>query len=154
MSIYRIRTVRTASGATAVQVVWYEKHTTKIAKHIGSSKNDEELELLRSAAEQYIAEHEPQLSLFSESSKQVVAFDRIEALSVSHCFARNILLELARQCNLDFLEMMYLDFAIMRIIEPCSKRRSIELIQQYFGISYTHYAYECLPKFLEKNDLN
>jgi hypothetical protein len=45
MSIYRIRTVTTAAGATAVQVVWYEKNTTKIAKHIGSAKNEEELKI-------------------------------------------------------------------------------------------------------------
>ena len=42
MSVYRVRTVRTASGATAVQVVWYEKDTTKIAKHIVHILTDHE----------------------------------------------------------------------------------------------------------------
>lgn len=55
-SKYRIRTVCTASGATAVQVVWYENNTRKIAKHIGSVKNNDELEMLSSSAKQYIAE--------------------------------------------------------------------------------------------------
>lgn len=150
MSKYRIRTVRTSSGATAVQVVWYEKHVTKIAKHLGSTKDPKELEVLRSAAEQYIAAHEPQLSLFNEQPHHVVSFDHIEATGVSHLFARRILLMLARHCHLGNLEALYLDLVVMRIIEPCSKLRSIELIQRYFGVSYTQYVYECLPKLLHQ----
>lgn len=150
MSKYRIRTVRTASGAMAVQVVWYEKHVTKIAKHIGSTKNQEELEVLRSSAEQYIVEHEPQLSFFTKRPEAIVSFDHIEATDVSHCFARNVLLSIAKRCHLNNLEALYLDLVIMRIIEPCSKLRSIDLINRYFGISYTQYVYECLPKLLDQ----
>jgi transposase len=153
MSKYRIRTVRTVSGATAIQVVWYEKHVTKIAKHIGSTKDPNELEVLRSAAELYIAEHEPQLSLFNERPNHVVSFDHIEATDVSHRFARYILLTLAKQCHLGNLMELYLDLVVMRIIEPCSKLRSIELIERYFGISYTRYIYEHLPKLLNQYSL-
>lgn len=98
MSVYRIRTVRTASGATAVQVVWYEKDSTKIAKHIGSAKNEDELKILRSVAKQYIREHEPQRSFFDEptDSDLIVSFKRIEATAASHCFARDIFLHLAK----------------------------------------------------------
>jgi len=152
-SIYRIRTVRTASDATAVQVIWYENNTRKIAKHIGSAKDNDELEMLRSTAKQYIAEHEPQLSLFQETVPQVVAFDHIEVKSVSHQFARAILLTLAKQCGLGDLDPLYLDLTIMRIIEPCSKYRSLELIKRYFNISYSQYVYECLPKLLKKRSI-
>src|SRR5262245_55459697 len=127
MSVYRIRTVRTASGATAVQVVWYEKNATKLAKHIGSAKNEDELKILRSLAKQYIRDYEPQRSFFdepSDSADLIVSFKRIEATAASHCFARNIFLALAKQCHLDALDALYLDLAIMRIIEPCSKLRS------------------------------
>src|SRR3989338_11585716 len=150
MSVYRIRTVRTASGATAVQVVWYEKDTTKIAKHIGSAKNEEELKILRHTAEQYIRNHEPQRSFFDEPLDQIVSFKQIKATGVSHRFARDVLLAIAKQCHLGTLEALYLDLAIMRINEPCSKLRSLQLIEQYFNISYTRYVYECLPKLLKK----
>lgn len=150
MSKYRIRKVHTGSGATAVQVVWYEKHTTRIAKHVGSAKTDEELEVLQSCAKQYIAEHEPQLSLFPEGAGQVVALDHIEAISVSHRFARTVLFSVAKQCGLGMLDDLYLDLAMMRIIEPCSKRRSLELLKQYFHVSYTRYAYERFPKLLDR----
>lgn len=153
MSIYRIRTVRTASGAAAVQVVLYEKNTRKIVKHIGSARTDEELEVLRSNAEQYIAENEPQLSLFKEPPKNVVLFNQIEALGVSHLFGRNILMALANQCNLSSLDALYLDLAIMRIIEPCSKLRSLQLIEQHFKINYSRYVYEFLPKLLDKQSI-
>lgn len=152
MSIYRIRTVRTASGATAVQVIWYEKNSTKVAKHIGSARNDQELSVLRRIAEQYIRAHEPQRSFFDEPTDQdhVVSFNRIEVTKASHCFARDVLLVLAKQCHLDTLDTLYLDLAIMRIIEPCSKLRSVQLLEQYFNISYTRYLYECLPKLLNQ----
>lgn len=153
MSKYRIRTVRTASGATAVQVVWYENNTRKIAKHIGSAKNNDELEILRSSAQQYISAHEPQLSLFHEAVSQVVSFDQIEVTRSSHRFAHTMLLELAKRCGLGELDALYLDLAIMRIIEPCSKYRSLELLKRYFGVSYSQYVYERLPKLLDERAL-
>ena len=153
MPFYRTRTVRTASGATAVQVVWYEKNKTKIAKHIGSAKNDAELKVLFSSAERYIHKHEPQLSLFDEAQSQIVSFERIEATAVSHRFARDILLSIANRCHLNEIDPIYLDLAIMRIIEPCSKLRTLQLIEQYFKITYTRYVYERLPKLLDHHSL-
>ena len=150
MSKYRIRTVRTASGATAVQVVWYEKNTRKIAKHIGSAKNTEELTLLRSRAQWYISTHEPQLALFQEPESPLVSFDSIEVTDISHGFARTVLLTLAKQCHLDKLDTLYLDLAIMRLIEPCSKHRSLKLLKRYFGMTYSQYVYERLPQLLDE----
>lgn len=153
MSKYRIRTVRTASDAKAVQVIWYENNTTKIAKHIGSTKCPDRLKLLRAQAEQYIIDHEPQRSLFEESHKQIVDFDHIEATSVTHNFAREVLLALADRCHLSKLDILYRDLAIMRIIEPTSKLRSIKLLEQYFNVSYTKYLYERLPKLLNQQEM-
>lgn len=149
MGKYSIRAVRTASKATAIQVVWYEGRTIKIAKHLGSARNEDELKVLRAQAEQYVAAHEPQRSLFQEKPSRVVLFDQIEAKAVSHKFARQVLHAIAEQCGLGFLHTLYRDLAMMRIIEPCSKRRSIELLEQHFNVSYTNYLYELLPKLLE-----
>jgi hypothetical protein len=43
--MFRVRKVRTKSGSTAVQVVQYVGHRAKIAKHIGSDKDDIKFEL-------------------------------------------------------------------------------------------------------------
>ena len=136
-----------------MQVVWYKKKTTKIVKHIGSAKTEDELEQLRAQAENYIADYDPQLSLFAHPIQQPVSFDQIEATNVTHNFAREILLTLADRCGLSSLDILYRDLAIMRIIEPCSKLRSIKLLEQYFGVSYTRYLYERFPKLLNKRSI-
>lgn len=151
MSKYRIRTVPTASGSKAVQVVWYKGNTAKIIKHIGSARNSDELELLLAQAEQYINDNNPQLSFFDQHPKRIADFGTIEAISVTHGFARDVLLQLAERCGLGTLDILYRDLAIMRIIEPCSKLRSIKLLKQYFDISYTQYLYERLPQLLNES---
>jgi hypothetical protein len=50
-----VRTVKTASGATAVQIVWsYHRGSRKI-EHLGSAHDDAGLELLKAAARQRLA---------------------------------------------------------------------------------------------------
>ena len=126
---------------------------THIIKHIGSAKSAEEIEILRAQAERHIVESNPQLSLFEEPVRQIVTFDAIEAIEVSHEFARDVLLSVADQCGLGSLDVLFQDLAVMRIIEPSSKKRSLELIQQYFGVTYSLYVYERLPALLEQGPL-
>lgn len=46
-----IRTVRTASGATAVQIIQYANNKRRVVQHIGSAHTEDELAALRSEAE-------------------------------------------------------------------------------------------------------
>ena len=52
----RIRTVKTGSGATAVQVIYYLNRKRVIYKHIGSAKSNDELEQLKLVAQVDIPE--------------------------------------------------------------------------------------------------
>jgi hypothetical protein len=55
--------VKTSSGATAVQIVWsYQRGSRKI-EHIGSARDDAELEALKSAARQRLAAGQMELDL-------------------------------------------------------------------------------------------
>jgi hypothetical protein len=45
-----VRTVKTASGATAVQIVWSTRRGARDIEHVGSAHDDAELEALRAAA--------------------------------------------------------------------------------------------------------
>ncbi|WP_165243119.1 hypothetical protein [Corynebacterium lizhenjunii] len=54
MSLPRIRTVPTASGATAVQVIWRYVDRKPVLDHIGSAHSDEELALLVAKAQRLI----------------------------------------------------------------------------------------------------
>jgi hypothetical protein len=58
-----VRTVRTASGATAVQIVHSSRRGSRDIEHIGSAHEDAELEVLRAAARQRLAAGRGQLDL-------------------------------------------------------------------------------------------
>jgi len=45
-----VRTVKTASGATAVQIVYSSHRGSRDIEHIGSAHDDAELELLKTVA--------------------------------------------------------------------------------------------------------
>lgn len=64
--MFKIRTVKTSSGSTAVQVVEYHFGSRKIINHIGSAKNDQELLLLKQRANDWIILNDKQPSLFNE----------------------------------------------------------------------------------------
>jgi hypothetical protein len=58
-----VRTVKTASGATAVQVVWSSRRGSRNIEHIGSAHDEAELEALKAAAQQRIAAGQGELDL-------------------------------------------------------------------------------------------
>ena len=58
-----VRTVRTASGATAVQIVWSSRRGSRNIEHFGSAHDDAELEALKAAARQRLAAGQAELDL-------------------------------------------------------------------------------------------
>jgi hypothetical protein len=58
-----VRTVKTASGATAVQIVHSSRRGSRDIEHIGSAHNEQELELLKAAARQRLAVGQGELDL-------------------------------------------------------------------------------------------
>jgi len=50
-----VRTVKTASGATAVQIVWSTKRGSRSIEHIGSAHDDAELAALKVAVAERLA---------------------------------------------------------------------------------------------------
>ena len=44
---------------------------------------------------------------------------------------------------------LLLELSIMRLLEPSSKLRTIWLLSQYFGITYSQRIYRNIPKFIE-----
>src|ERR1700758_4647397 len=63
-----MRTVKTASGATAVQVVWSSRRGSRQIEHIGSAHDDAELELLKAVARQRLAAGQGVLDLGLEAT--------------------------------------------------------------------------------------
>lgn len=150
-----IRTVRTASGATAVQIIRYAGNKRIVVKHIGSAHTDDELTLLRSEAERVREQLSPQLSLFplTESPVRLLSMDHLNLQAVTHHFAHQALRRCSEQCGLGILSPLYQDIALMRIIEPASKLRTLALLQRYFHISYPERTvYRLLPKLIKQKE--
>ena len=51
-----VRTVKTASGATAVQIVWSSRRGSRSIEHLGSAHDEAQVEALKAAAAQRLAE--------------------------------------------------------------------------------------------------
>lgn len=132
-----IRKVRTGSGAIAVQLVRYVKRKCIIIRHIGSANTDDKLEILIQEARVIREQLCDQPSLFSViQQKPILHAEHLTLKSVTHQFALNFLRNCAKICKLDFLDPLYQDLALMRIIEPASKLRTIDLLKRYFEVSY------------------
>ncbi len=58
-----VRTVKTASRATAVQIVWSTRRGSRQIEHLGSAHDDAEVEALKAAARQRLAEGQGALDL-------------------------------------------------------------------------------------------
>ncbi|MEI6122067.1 MAG: hypothetical protein WCQ95_00425 [Bacteroidota bacterium] len=70
-----VRKVKTKSGATAVQVVQYIGHGCKFFKHIGSSKDDLEINILKETAQKWISAKISQTRLFSEQRQKILVIE-------------------------------------------------------------------------------
>lgn len=148
----RVRKVKTKSGSTAIQVVQYLGHRVKIAKHIGSAKDDFDLSILKDKAYQWINDYTKQASLFPEQKEKILRVDRGVCIAVKHVFAYKFFKHCLDECGLNSQKALLLDLAIMRLIEPASKLRSIKLLSRYFGINYSQRIYRNIPKLNNQKD--
>jgi hypothetical protein len=78
-----IRVIETASGASAVQVVYYRNRKRVVFKHIGSAKSSQELDSLKLVAQEVINRFSPEISLFEEVKLgNLLYLDKCEFLGV------------------------------------------------------------------------
>ena len=139
----RIRNVITASGSKAVQVIYYLNRKRVVFKHIGSAKSNSELEALTLIANDFIDNYTPELP-FSEETKfdNLLYLDKIQFIGVYYTFIYEVLSRLVQKVGLSKLgKQLLLDFVIMRIVEPASKLRSIELMNSYFGVKHRRQSF-------------
>lgn len=132
-----IRKTKTGSGSIAVQVVRYTHRTIIVLRHIGSGKTQGEVAALVLRANEWITRGMPQGSLFEQREAEMVSRASLQYLGVTHVFARDVLLALFARCGFDALDDPLLcDLALMRLVEPCSKLRTVALLDRYFGVRY------------------
>lgn len=155
--MYRIRVVKTASNASAVQVIRYENRKRIIFKHVGSAHNAEDLKTLKEIAKKVVKEASRQIALFeSEKSINFIYLEKSEFLGVQYTFLYEALLSICSQIGFDDVcSKMLLDLVVIRIVEPASKLRSFKLLETYFGIKHRRQNYyESAPKWIAlKSDI-
>jgi transposase len=130
----RIRKVKTASGSIAVQIGCDIAHNFMVSKHFGSAKNDFELKLLLKKAQQYL--YEAQLPIFKDKPEsKVFISNKVKSIGYRRVYAYE---KLSEYFDLIFQTAipLFKDLVLIRIIKPLSKSKSLELIQEYFGIKY------------------
>lgn len=140
--MFHVRTTKTSSSSTAVQVVRYEGKRTKIVKHIGSGKRDSDILKLKTIAYELIKKLSSQPGLFDFKNRgttgRIIQIDKSKYLGVKHTFIYEVIDKIFHLLKFDCLdERLLLDLVLIRIIEPSSKLRSVELLEELFGIVYS-----------------
>ena len=129
-------------------MVQYTGHSAKIVRHIGSARDDIERNLLINKAREWIEKYTQQSNLFPVQKQNVLVVERSECVRVTHDFAYQFFKSCFGECQLTQLPPLLLDLAIIRLIEPASKLRSLELLSRYFEIKYSQRIYRTIPKLI------
>ena len=123
MSKY-VRTVKTASGATAVQVAY--KYGRKVIKidHIGSAHNDAELEFLTALAKRRLNAGQLELDLFTDERADICVMATYSEL------LWDVLEDQYHRCGFGILaDDVFMQLVLARIIEPTSKLDTIRVLE-------------------------
>jgi hypothetical protein len=125
-----VRTVRTASGATAVQIVYSMRRGSRSLEHVGSAHDEAELEALKAAAAQRLAAGQGELDLglgaASPSGPLEIVSSRMGHLWDALCRAYETL-GIGEAASGD---EVFRDLVLARIIEPTSKLDSLRVLAE------------------------
>ena len=134
-----VRTVKTASGATAVQVVWSWRRGSRSIEHIGSAHDEAELAALKAAAAQRLAAGQTELNLglsgVADPGTLPIMSSQMTHLWDGLCAAYRVLgFESATKGD-----NVFRDLVLARIIEPTSKLDAARVISEV-GVEPSSYA--------------
>jgi hypothetical protein len=125
-----VRTVRTASGATAVQIVHSSRRGSRDIEHLGSAHDDAEVELPKAAARQRLAAGQGELDLGLDAGApggpMPITASRMGCLldALEHVWR---VLGLGRATRGD---QVFFDLVAAWIIEPVSKLDSLRVLEE------------------------
>ncbi|GLP79738.1 IS1634 family transposase [Mycobacterium antarcticum] len=134
-----VRTVKTASGATAVQIVWSSRRGSRSIEHLGSAHDEAELAALKAAAAERLAANQTVLDLGVNpppgSQPLPITSSQMTHLWGALCAAYRILgLESATKSD-----NVFRDLVLARIIEPSSKVDAARVLTEV-GVASASYA--------------
>ena len=135
-----VRTVKTASGAIAVQIVYSSRRGSRTIEHLGSAHDDAELEALKAAARQRLAAGQGELDLglpagASAGGPLEITSSRMGHLWEALCRAYDVL-GFGQAAGGD---EVFRQLVLARIIEPASKQDSLRVLAEA-GVAAASYA--------------
>lgn len=144
--------------ARAVQVVRYENNKRKVIQHMGSAHTADEFVELMKMAEEWIKNSTMQTSIFpDENPNKLLHLNHSTFVGIKYHFFYKQIRAIQDTLKLNDFPSLLNDLVTIRIFEPASKLRSLELIKLFFGISHSRKTYykiapECinLKKKVEK----
>ena len=149
--MYKIRQIKYASNSVSIQVYKIENRKRVIVRHIGTASSEQEKSDLLSLANDFIEKASKQFFLFKNSqSNNILYINQTEFIGVHYTFLYELISKLIITIGLDKIKnSLLLDLVILRMIEPASKLRSIELLDEYFGIKHRRQSYyQSAPQWL------
>jgi Transposase DDE domain len=126
-----IRTVRTASGARAVQIVHSSRKGSRDIEHIGSAHDDVELELLKTVARQRLTAGQGELDLGLDVPPEAGGPLPITAAQMGHLWdALALAYEVIGFDEAAAGDEVFRHLVLARIIEPTSKLDSVRVLEE------------------------
>jgi hypothetical protein len=131
-----VRTVKTASGAVAVQIVHANRRGSREIEHIGSAHTPGEIEVLRTVAQQRLHRNQDMLDLddgqLGDEEAPILASQARHLWETLRTAYRALGLD--RACG----EEVFAQLVLARVIEPTSKLDSIRVLTE-LGIGAPSY---------------
>jgi len=135
-----VRTVKTASGARAVQIVYSNRNGSRDIEHIGSAHDDAELELLKTVGRQRLAAGQGELDLGVRAPVKVGGPLPITASRMGHLWdALSSAYDVLGFAKASDGDEVFRQLVLARLIEPTSKFDSLRVLAEV-GVEGPSYA--------------
>jgi len=134
---FKIRTTKTKTNKTAVQVINYFERKVNVLKHIGSGSNDAELGILKEQAKNWIANEINKSSLFRVDFNETDIFNKkYKYLGVKFNFAYEFLNKIYDKFNFHkHTDSLIKYLTITQILEPGSKRSHVIFLKEKLDVN-------------------
>jgi len=128
--MYKIRQIKYTTNSVSIQVYKIENRKRIILRHIGTARNEQEKTDLLFLANDFIEKASKQLFLFdTDHSNNILYLNQTEFIGVHYTFLYELISKLIIAIGFDKVKnKLLIDLTILRMIEPASKIRSIELL--------------------------
>lgn len=152
---YKIRTSKTGSGKIEVQIVYYKNRKTIVVKHFGSGQTEQAIHNLKEDARKWIIQESNNYGLFSKNEDRIF-LENYTYLGHKYLYAYEFLEKIFKKFKFDkYLNTLFKDLVISRILEPNSKRESLNFLSDFMDKNHSlDSLYKQIAKYDEKRKQN